>query len=197
LIYPFIYSDEELVARFTTGDDAAFELLYRKFYFSIYQYAKRWLCDGADAEDITADTFIKLLKRREQFVSLDNISAFLKLTARNACFDFLKHARIKTEKQETLLEELIVSATTDFAWVEIREEFLRLVYAEVEKMPQKMKAVFLLAYKEGLKPAEIAELLDLNVQTVSNHKTNAVKLLKTAFSGKILLLALVGLLEKG
>ncbi len=50
----------------------------------------------------------------------------------------------------------------------------------MDKLPEKMKEVFNLSYKEGLKPARIAELIQINVQTVKNQRVNAIKLLKNA-----------------
>lgn len=190
------YSHEpDLIRHFTAGETAAFTTVYREFYFRVYQFARRWLPERQDAEDVTADTFVKLWDRREQFKTLENISAFLHVTARNACYDFLKHSQVKSGKKDELVRQLSAASEADFSFQEIREEFLKLVYAEVEKMPKKMKEIFLLSYAEGLKPAEIAQKLDLIVQTVSNQKTNAINLLRLALGDKPLLLAFLLCLE--
>ncbi len=55
------------------------------------------------------------------------------------------------------------------------------VYEEVAKMPGKMREIFYLSYKEGLKPPQVAERLQISVQTVKNQKVNAIKLLKRSF----------------
>lgn len=184
------YEEYDLVQRFQAGDIGAFTEIYDRYYFLIYQYAKRWLHNRQEAEDVVSETFIKLLQRRGQMESPAKITAFLKVTARNACLDILKHNRVKSAKHADLLQNLLLTSEPDFSWLEVREEFLRLVYAEVEKMPRKMKEIFLLSYKEGLKPAEIAERLNLNVQTVSNQKSNAIKLIKIALGQSFILFPL-------
>lgn len=186
-----------MIRRFKAGDEVAFTAIYDQFYFVIYQYAKRWLYNKQEAEDVTSETFTKLWHRREQMENLENITGFLKVTARNACINILKHDKVKESKRAELLQQLSLEADPDLAWAEIREEFLQLIYAEVQTMPEKMREIFLLAYKEGLKPAEIARQLDLNVQTVSNQKSNAVKLLKAALRHKSLFTAFLLFLENG
>lgn len=174
------YLDPNLVPLFRAGDDAAFTIIYDQLHFSIYRYARRWLNDPADAEDVTAETFIKLLQHRGKMENMANIEGFLKVSVRNACFNNLKYRKVRTDKQDELLLRMDTEQEPDFAWVKAEEEFLEVVYAEVEKLPAKMKEIFLLSFREGMKPAEIAEKLGITVRTVSNQKTNAVRLIREA-----------------
>ena len=134
----------------------------------MYGFARRWVKDVVDSEDITADTFLKLWNNRSNFQTIDNIGAFLYTTVRNACFDYLRHSQTKKAKENEIRRQIEESNEMDFANMEVRAEFLKLVYAEVEKMPNKMKEIFLLSYRDGLKPADIAVKLELQVQTVKN-----------------------------
>jgi len=194
---PAPYRDEYTLMRsFTTGEKTAFTSVYNEYYFRVYEFASRYLPTGEDAEDITADSFTKLWQRHSEFDSLEHIRAFLFTTAKNACLNFLQHSKIKDEKHKDILISLTTSQRDSFYLEEIRAELMQLVYAEVEKMPGKMKAIFLLSYKEGLKPAEIAERLQISVQTVSNQKINAINLLKTALGHTPLLLALLLCLDQ-
>jgi RNA polymerase sigma-70 factor (family 1) len=190
------YGDEfTLMRSFTTGEKFAFTSVYNEYYFRVYEFASKYLPSGEDAEDITADSFAKLWQKRNEFDSLDHIRAFLFTTAKNACLNFLQHTKIKDAKHAEILHSLTTSQRDNFYLEEIRAELMTLVYAEVEKMPVKMKQIFLLSYREGLKPAEIAERLNISVQTVSNQKVNAINLLKTALGHTPLLLALLLCLE--
>ncbi|MBX2921449.1 MAG: sigma-70 family RNA polymerase sigma factor [Chitinophagaceae bacterium] len=189
------YREDELIRRFRAGEEEAFTFVYDQFYFLIYQYCLRWLQSKQDAEDVVADTFLKLHQRCEQFESTEHVIGFLKTTSRNACLNHLRHLRIKTDKQETLLQRLSRQEAPDFEWTEVQEVLLNLVYAEVEKLPGKMKEIFLLSYRDGLKPAEIAKRLNLKVRTVSNQKTNAIHILRAAMPEYPLFLALLLLLD--
>jgi RNA polymerase sigma-70 factor (family 1) len=190
------YGDEfTLMRSFTTGEKFAFTSVYNEYYFRVYEFASKYLPTQEDAEDITADSFTKLWQKRNEFASLEHIRAFLFTTAKNACLNFLQHSKIKDEKHTDILRSLKTLQRDNFLLEEIRAELMQLVYAEVDKLPAKMKEIFLLSYKEGLKPAEIAERLQISVQTVSNQKLNAINLLKTALGNTPLLLALLLCLE--
>ena len=189
---PTPYRDEfTLMQRFISGERAAFTAVYNDLYFRVYEFAGKYVPTGADAEDITADSFVKLWQKRSEFDSLDHIRAFLFTTAKNACLNFLQHSKVKDSKHAEILRSLSALQRDSFTLEAIRAELMQLVYQEVEKLPAKMKQVFLLSYKEGLKPAEIAERLQISVQTVSNQKINAINLLKTALGNTPLLLALL------
>ncbi len=185
------YHEPELIRRFAAGEPAAFRSLYKQLYLPVLRFVQQWVGNIEDAEDLTSDTFVKLWNNRERFETLEYIRAFLHVAARNACINFLKQLKVKTARQKELMEQSLVDTGPDFALLQIRQELMKLIYAEVEQMPKKMKEIFLLSYSEGLKPSEIALKLNLSVQTVQNQKANAIRLLKIAFADKPPLLALL------
>lgn len=191
-------TDSNVLQLFREGDENAFKAIYDRFFFPVYQYARRWLLVVQDAQDITSDSFIKLYNRRSQFESLSNIEAFLKITVRNACFDHLRHIKVKTEKQEELARELNSEEEPDFGWVEIQERYMQLIYAAVEKLPEKMKVIFLLSFEEGLKPAEIADRLGITARTVTNQKFNAIQILRRSLEKQsvLLFISMMNLLDQ-
>jgi len=180
-------TEQELLDGFASGEEQAFSTVYAQFYERIYYFTKRYLDSGPDAEDLTADTFVKLWNRRGTFKSLESISIFLYTAARNNCIDFIRHAKMKQSRKDQLLQVITVEEPRDFTLEMIRLELMKLIYAEVEKLPCKMREIFQLSYREGLKPSEIASRLQLSVQTVSNQKTTAIKLIRMALSEKSIL----------
>lgn len=177
------------------GNEQAFTQVYKLFYSRVLWYARKYLSQPADVEDVTADTFIQLWKHRTEFETVDAIAAFLHVSVRNKCFDLLRRTQMKESHHVELLKLFEEAEASDFYIEQLRLELIRKIYEEVEKLPAKMKEIFLLSYQEGLKPAEIAERLHINVQTVSNQKINAIKILKLALAQKPFLLMLMTLLE--
>ncbi len=168
---------------FIAGNETAFRQVYQQYYQPLLRFARRWVNDAAEAEDITAAGFVKLWHHRSRFDNLEHIRCFLHTAIRNDCINYLKSVQVKTARQRELQIKLSADTSADFAIDEIRQELMQLIYAEVEQLPKKMREIFLLSYAEGLKPAEIAEKLGLSVQTVSNQKTNAIRLLRVALGG--------------
>lgn len=189
------YRENELLNRLAAGEQDAFTTVYKQHYQRIYYYAQHFLSDREDAEDITADTFVKLWNRRDSFVTMGSINAFLHVTTRNSCFDFLRHRKVKTEKQAELIREIALHEFSPLH--ETREELLQLVQKEVEKMSGRLQEIYHLSYNEGLSPAEIAKNLHVSVQTVSNQKTSVIKTLKKVLVHHISITLVMILMDSG
>lgn len=172
--------ENDLLHRLSNGDPQAFTSLYKQYYQRIYYFAKTYVTDKQDAEDITADTFIKLWNHRDSFQHINALKSFLHVTTRNSCFDLLRHQKVKSEKQEELISRLDLQFQPELQ--QTREELMQLIKAEVNKLSSKMKQIYALSYNEELTPAEIAESLKLSVQTISNQKTALIKTLKRALA---------------
>jgi len=190
------HNDTLLIADLQQGSEEAFTYIYSTYKKQVFLYAKRFVESVSDAEDLTADSFIKMWQRREQFDTSDTIAAFLHVTIRNSCYNFLRHAGVKRDKEKELVQILQHEEQANHFEIEnVRIELINLIYQEVEKLPAKMKEVFLLSYKEGLKPAQIAERLQLSVQTVKNQRVTAIRLLKEALRNYPAAIALLLMME--
>lgn len=184
-----------LIQQFNRGHQAAFTSIYDRYWPSIFYFVRKFIPDTSQAEDITAETFIKLWQRRENFDNEKSIVSFLHITARNASIDWLRSEKRQIHNREELLYQLQQGKDEPLE-DDIRTEVLRLVQQEIEKLPPKIKRVFVLSYIEGKTNEEIAALLGINNQSVRNHKTRAVKLIRLAITGKNWLFFLVAVLYK-
>jgi RNA polymerase sigma-70 factor (family 1) len=180
---------------FRQGEGEAFSLVYRHFNKRVFFYVRQYLSSITEAQDITSECFFKLWEKKSEFPTLDAVGAFLHVAARNQCFNYLKHTQMAKEKQAELLHLLNMPDENPFKLEDLRIQLLDLIATEVQKLPEKMREIFMLSYEEGLKPAEIAKRLGLQVQTVKNQRLNAVRLIKTALADHPLLFAVLPLLE--
>ncbi len=177
-------TEKELIQRFQQGDAMAFNTIYNRFYTSLRYFSQRLTCQKRESEDIAVETFVKLYRLCGNFENVANIRAFLYVTARNACYDYLSytHRRPAYEKE----------ASGDFAEQEVypvREEpdttlALKAVFEAVESLPEECGKVFKLAYVQGLKTTDIARLLAIPEQTVRSHRRRSIKLLRIALFEK-------------
>jgi len=177
----------DLILQFTQGNTAAFTAIYNEYYPTLYYFVKRFVNEREDAEDLTADIFVKLWKMHANFESINNIKAFLYITARNSCIDFLRHRQRQTQKQKDLLYLLLQEPAEGTLKEDTRAEVLRAIYEEIERLPAARRKVFKLAYLDGLSNDAIAEFLGLSNQTVRNHKQLAVNQLRMAILQKNML----------
>jgi RNA polymerase sigma-70 factor (family 1) len=170
-------SSNDIIISFQKGDPDALQSLLKQFYSPLCLFADRLLRDQAAAEDIVGESFIKLWNKRSNFESLQNIKAFLYITVRNACLNYLKQAKRDSLNQKQLA--YITGEKEEFVLNEmIRAEVLKEIMQEIEKLPEQCGKVLRLGYLEGLRNQEIADLLQVSVHTVKNQKARAIQLLK-------------------
>src|SRR5882762_10309268 len=147
----------ELISQFNRGNSRAYTTIYHLCAPSTYYFAKRFVDDRGVAEDITADTFIKLFRLHANFDNLTNIQAFLRITVRNACLNYLRDLKSKNRQKEDLLYLLTQHEENELAEDEYQAKLMQRINEEIEKLPKKCQHVFKLAYLEEMGNEEIAE----------------------------------------
>jgi RNA polymerase sigma-70 factor (family 1) len=172
-------SERELIAMFRQGERMALKHLYGLHYKTLCYFAAQLVMDRPQAEDIVADSYVKLWTLRLNFDTLTNIRAFLYITVRNACFNYLRHAKRITAAQQEMLY-LLRNESEQLQFHEIEATLLEKIYGEIESLPRQCRQVFKLFYLERLSTTEIAERMKLSRNTVQNHKIRAMRLLRTA-----------------
>jgi RNA polymerase sigma-70 factor (ECF subfamily) len=170
-----------VIIEFKKGSPAAFGHFYNHFYTPLYYFARKILDDPVIAEDVIADSFLKLWQKHEQFDSKDHIKNFLYLTTKNACLNLLEHER-HTRKLAAALPGAI--SENDFALNQIiRAELYWSIYNAVEHLPPECSRIFKMSFLEDMKNQEIADKLGLSIKTVKNQKARAIHLLRKKLSG--------------
>lgn len=183
-----------LIKQLQEGKTAAFDRIYRANYYAIYSFARRFTGEDIEAEDITAETFVKFWQLRERFQNVSNIKAFLYLTARNACFDYLRFTKRKTQHIEEFQKFLQEDQFNNFQSHEIRGEVLSRIYRAIEELPQQCRQVIKLSFLEGLKNEEISHLMGISDKTVRNQKALGLKILRLAAMPKSTVISTTGAL---
>ena len=183
--------DELLIQNFKKGDTRAFRTVYEQFFPALCFFATRLVNGNPEGEEIAADSIAKLLKRHTDFDSLTNIKAFLYISTRNACLNFLKYnQRINTSKSELLYLQKEDNESYILADM-VHAEVLREIYEEIKQLPPACRKVFELMYKDGMKAKEVAAELNISIHTVWAQRAKAVDVIRTSLIKKGLLHALV------
>ena len=174
-----IHQETEVIPLFKEGDESAFLFLYERFQASLFQRAMLVLDNQGEAEDVTAESFVKLWNARNSFESIAAVGSWLKITTRNAALDILKHRKIVADTKMTLMN---TEDTLENEWTheDLFAEGLQEIYKQIELLPEKSRKVFKLRYLEGLRNEEIASLLAIHSQSVRDHLSRSLKTLRAA-----------------
>lgn len=187
-------SDEELLGRFCRGQTDAFGLLVRRYERELFGYLRRYLGDTNLAEDVFQNTFLQVYLKSGQYEAGRPVRPWLYTIATHQAIDALRrNARhqilsLEQKREDTgdgelrsLLDTLESRgpAPLDNLTAQERKERVR---GSVDRLPDFLREVVVLAYYQGLKYREIADILEIPVGTVKSRLHAALNKLQEAWS---------------
>ncbi len=133
-----------------------FHDVYAKYSKDIYRYSLYLSGNASMAEDLTAETFLRMWQGH----GLDraaNVKAYLLTIVRNLYLHELRHVR-----RTSPLVGVTSQAVSPSRELEKREE-LRIVLAELAKLPEVDRSALLLRVNDGLPYDQIARILRISI----------------------------------
>jgi RNA polymerase sigma-70 factor (ECF subfamily) len=187
-------SDEELLVSFQRGQREAFGVLVRRYERELYGYLRRYLADASLADDVFQNTFLQLYTKVGKYEAGRPVRPWLYTIATHQAIDALRragrHQALSLEQQRepgadgdvrTLIGTL-ESRTPGPLDMTLGEERRQSVRASVDRLPEFLRQVVVLAYYQGLKYREIAEVLEIPVGTVKSRLHAALLKLQEAWN---------------
>jgi RNA polymerase sigma-70 factor (ECF subfamily) len=179
---PLVLStDEELLRRFRGGQAEAFGLLVRRYQQELYGYLRRYLNDAALAEDVFQNTFLQLYQKADQYQADRPVRPWLYTIATHQAIDALRRAGRRPTvsldqlrevdpkgESQSLLDVMEAAGGDPFEHLEEAERRDR-VRQSLAELPEHLRSTVILAYYQGLKYREIAEILGIPVGTVKSR----------------------------
>lgn len=168
-----------LMESFRAGEKEAFQTIYNSTIRLLLFYVKQHVKDEQIAEDIVGETYYKLYQTRGTKKSINHIKRWLYKVCYHASVD---HLRLKIKVMEHK-SEVSYGAEDCFMESALETERVRIVLMEaiineIEQLPRQRRQVMKMYFFEDKSTQEIAEILNLNAQTVLNHKAKAIETLK-------------------
>ncbi len=172
--------DRALLDRLRSGDQEAFDSIFRTHYAYLVAFAQGVLRDRAAAEDSAQEVMLELWRRRSEIVIQESLRAYLLRATRNRSLNQLRHAKVERNAEPQLVGEESISATGTGKLVagELRDALA----AAVAELPPACREVFQLSRGQGLRYAEIAATLGISVKTVESQMGKALRHLRTRLS---------------
>jgi RNA polymerase sigma-70 factor, ECF subfamily len=174
-------SDEDLLLRFRKGQEEAFAVLVRRYERELFGYLRRYVGDASLAEDVFQNTFLQLYVKSNQYEPGRPVKPWLYTIATNQAIDALRrngrHQALSLDQgREELpdgdlhsLMETLQSRGPGPLELAQGQEARERIRASVERLPEFLRQVLILAYYQGLKYREIADILDIPVGTVKSR----------------------------
>jgi len=169
--------DKDLIARFKSGDMAAFQKIYDAFCKPLYRFALSYMKDSFDVEEIVQDVFLKLWEKRDEVDELKSFKSYLYRITVNKIFNELKHRVVKRKYDQHLLNIDLVTHETPESSIQF-QELNKKLESLLSKLPEQQRTIFIMSRWQGLSNAEIAQNLNLSARTVENQIYRAAKFIK-------------------
>lgn len=170
-----------LVLQAGQGDRAAFGELYEETGRGVYFNCLKLLGNAQQAEDITQDTFMKALEKLDSLKEPENFSAWVNRIAVNNCkMYFRKNPRNAEEESEKIIDDTPDSELIPDDYAD-SEEKRRIIMNIIDTaLTDEQRQTIILYYFDMMSVAEIAEVMECSVGTVTSRLSAARKKIREA-----------------
>lgn len=168
----------DTLLRARAGDREAFANLVRAHQSSVYSIGLRMLNRRAEAEDLAQDVFLQLYRKLDSMESMEHVGFWLRRVAANLAIDWLRRRPYTTT--QPLDEGAEVAAP---AIEEVDPLLSRALLGLLGELAPHARAVMLLRYQEDRDVAEIADMLDMPLNTVKSHIKRSLTTLRGRMIG--------------
>jgi len=165
-------------AELAGGSQAAFGELYRRHSAEVFRFVLKLTGDGALADDVVQDAFLRVLRSLDQFDERRSFRPWLARIARNAAFDALRERKKLTAGRA--LTESSEPADTEFVRETASREAAAQARAALASLPEEQRALLVQRHEFGLTQAELADSWEVSERTIRNRLQAAVKSLTRA-----------------
>jgi RNA polymerase sigma-70 factor (ECF subfamily) len=182
--------DEQLMLAYAAGQIVAFEILMNRHQGAVFRFILRSVRNEERAEELTQDTFFRVIKAADRYKESARFTTFLFTIARNICIDESRRARTGRERSldaplnrdetggETLKDRIVDEMTATGAGVLSREQFLERLQEGLDELPEEQREVFILRHIEGMRFVDIAAMFDISENTVKSRMRYALATLR-------------------
>ena len=160
---------------FKLDNKETFKEVFEGHFNALCSFGYRYIKDKSAVEDFIQEVFISLWDKRQNFDHIKAVKAFLYTSVRNKCLNQLKHQVVVQKNELALIREL--EHEQFFTSHIIEEESFNLLTREIRDLPEASQAIMILALN-GLTNNEIAEELNISINTVKTQKKIAYSKLK-------------------
>jgi len=161
---------ETLLTRIKEDDEEAFKELFFMFYNDVFKFLYFLGGDETTAEDLCQETFINFWLARKRIIPDFPPKNYLFKIARNLYLNYKRDT-----KQTIGIDELpLAGENTHMDEYETKEIILNLL----NELPPKCREIFILSRYNEFSYKEIAELLNISLQTVKNQMSKALAILR-------------------
>tara|TARA_B100000809_G_C15063130_1_gene503136 strand:- start:130 stop:720 length:591 start_codon:yes stop_codon:yes gene_type:complete len=174
----YIYTDEQLMARFQGGDEQAYIELVNRYRNKLLNFVYRYFSDFEISEDIVQDTMVKLYLKKNYYKEIAKFSTWLYTIAKNLAMTEL---RKKKKRRVTFLSQMTrdekpydIPSDQPGTDQEIQSDITnKIIRKAIDELSEKFKTVIVLRDIQELSYEEISSIVRVPIGTVKSRINRA------------------------
>jgi RNA polymerase sigma-70 factor, ECF subfamily len=165
-----------LLKKLNEGDIGAFELIFKMHYANLCRYLLMLFKNQSVIDHIAQDVFVYIWENRETITIKTSIRSYLYSAGRYKAINQIRNLKRHEQIEESFAVKEFSENTTE-RMVELKD-LDRIVNDAIKSLPARCQQIFRLSRDQDLSYKEIAQMLDLSVNTVENQMSIALKKLR-------------------
>ena len=173
------FSDETLWGSFKTGNELALSILYKKHVQRLYDYGMHSFRDHDLVVDCLQELFLRLWNKRETLATVQAVKPYLfKAFRRILIHQFAEQRKKSAITNSALAFEFLPSVESTLIEDELKSEQIGRLRQCVKSLSKGQREVIYLKFFSGLSYPEIAEITEMQVDSVYNLVSKTIDLLR-------------------
>lgn len=174
-------NSELLFSRIVLGDTHAFTEAYNQYHKLLYTLAYKYLMSEEMSKDAVQHVFSKLWENRNNISINTSLKNYLFTMTKNHILNIIRNQNSAIQKNYEIAQT--AETTEDNLLRKIEEsELKQSFYDAINKLPENKKEICLLKIRDELSNQEIADKMELSINTIKTHYSESVKILRRYLS---------------
>lgn len=173
--------DKFLIRELQEGDKKAFREIYDKYHKQLYGVAYKYLQSKKLAEDAVHDVFLKLWNHRSELEAKKSLKGFLFTSTKNHVLNMIRNHKNDVEKNMRYAHLKPVSQNKTEDKITYKN-YKKVFEAALKDLSEGKREVFDLKMESDYTNKEIADQLDVSVNTVKSQYYKASQFIKSRLS---------------
>ncbi len=179
-----------LLEKLKNGDQAAFTIIFTKYYQDLTRFSFGYTRNSDAAEEIVQEVFLKLWENRTTLVIHNSLKSFLLKAVQNRSIDSLRHDNITHKYASIVLEHPLLSENDTENYI-LHSELQANFNHAMEKIPVEYAESYRMSRIENMNYQDIAQKLNVSVRTVEVRISKALHFLREELKDFLVLILLL------
>lgn len=151
-----------------------FKTFFLKYYDVLVLYATNILKNVDAAEDVVLNCFVHIWENSLYENLSDRLDKYMFKAVKNAALNDLRDSKRRKARHEKMMEEMPVAEIMQ----EDEQAEIEILYLTINLLPPERRRIFMMVYAEGKKYKEVADQLQISINTVRTQLTRSLKFLR-------------------